>query len=256
MSSKKETLARIGMAAKGVVYLLIGILTALAAFGEGGSKSGKDGILRFLAEQSYGKILLILLGIGLLGYTFYRFYQASANLKNYDDDFKGYFKRGAYFVSGLLYGFLAFSALKMAIGGSSSDSSTVSKILNSDNGDIYAFVIAIALLGKAIYEFYVAYSGKYKEEIEHTDIDSDAKSLLTKSGKMGFTARGIVLALMAYLFFKAGTGNTSGDINRTDAFSLIQQEFGSVVLGLVALGLALYGVFMLIKSKYPDTDVR
>ncbi|WP_179020485.1 DUF1206 domain-containing protein [Winogradskyella forsetii] len=256
MSSKKEMLSRFGMAAKGIVYLLIGVLTAMAAFGQGGSKSGKDGILKFLAQQSYGKILLIALGLGLIAYTFYRFYQGFGNIKNHDDDPKGYFKRTAYVVSGLIYGYFAFSALKMAFGSSSGDSGSSSQLLNSEYGDIIAIVIAIILLGKAIYEFYVAYSGKYKEDIEHAGIDPDAQSLLTKAGKMGFTARGIVAGIMAFLFFKTGMGSSGGDINRADAFSLLQNEFGSVAMGLVALGVALYGVFMLIKSKYPDTNVR
>ncbi|WP_047545130.1 DUF1206 domain-containing protein [Psychroserpens sp. Hel_I_66] len=258
MSSKKEMIARLGMGAKGIVYLLIGVLTALAAFGQGGSKSGKDGILKFLAEQSYGKVLLAILGLGLVCYMLYRLYQAFANPKNLDDDAKGYFKRVAYGASGVVYGFFAYSALKMAFGGSSggSGSSSSSKLLNSDYGNIIAFVIAIILLGKAIYELYVAYSGKYKEDVEHAGIDSDAQSLLIKSGKMGFTARGIVIGIMAYLFFKAGMSNSSGDINRTDAFNLLQNEFGTIVLGIVAVGVALYGVFMLIKSKYPDTNVR
>lgn len=255
MSSKKEIISRFGMGAKGVVYLLIGVLTALAAFGQGGNKSGKDDILKFLAQQSYGKILLIALGIGLLGYTFYRLYQAIVNPKNHDDDAKGYFKRFAYIISGLIYGLFAFSALKMALGGSSGSSGFLSKLLKSEYGNFIAFALALVLLGKAIYEFYVAYSGKFKEDVEHSSISSDAKSLLTKAGKMGFTARGIVAAIMAFLFFKTGMGNAGNDINRTDAFSFLQNQFGSIVLGIVALGVALYGVFMLIKSRYPDTNV-
>ncbi|MDN3493500.1 DUF1206 domain-containing protein [Winogradskyella bathintestinalis] len=256
MSSKKETISRLGMGAKGIVYLLIGVLTALAAFGQGGSKSGKDGILKFLAEQSYGKVLLVALGLGLLCYMLYRLYQAFANPKNLDDDTKGYFKRIAYGVSGLIYGFLAYSAIKMAFGSSSGNSGSSSKFLNSEYGNIIAFGIALILLGKAIYEFYVAYSGKFKEDIEHSSIDSDAQSLVIKAGKMGFTARGIVAAIMSFLFVKAGMGSANGDINRADAFSFLQNEFGSIVLGIVAIGVALYGVFMLIKSKYPDTNVR
>lgn len=255
MSSKKEMLARFGMGAKGIVYLLIGVLTALAAFGQGGSKSGKNDILQFVSEQSYGKILLVALGLGLIGYTFYRMYQCFGNPKNHDDDAKGYFKRSAYVVSGLIYGLLAYSALRMAFGGTSNNGGSASTFLNSDYGNIIAFAIAIVLLGKAIYEFYVAYSGKFKEDIEHAGIDSDAQSLLTKTGKMGFTARGIVAAILSFLFFKAGAGNSGGNINRTDAFSFLQNEFGSLVMGLVALGVALYGVFMLIKSKYPDTNI-
>jgi len=258
MSSKKETVTRLGIAAKGIIYLLIGVLTALAAFGQGGSKTGGKDALQFLSEQAYGKILLIAVGLGLLGYLFYRFYMAFANLKNHNDDIKGYVMRASYLVSGLIYGFLGFTALKLAIGNSSknSDSSFVAKILNSEYGSYIAIIVALILIGKAIYEFYMAYSEKFKKEVQHANIDYKAQKVLLNSGKIGFTARGIVAGILAYLFFKAGMQNSTDTIDRTDAFNFLQAEFGSLVLGLVAIGVACYGVFMLIKSKYPSINLN
>jgi len=145
----------------------------------------------------------------------------------------------------------------MSLGNSSGgDSGFVTKLLNSDYGTIIAIAIAVILAGKGIYEFYTAYSGKYTENVEQMEVDADAKSLLIKSGKMGFTARGVVAGIMAFLFFKAGLQDRSKDIDKAQAFEFLQNEFGSIVLGIVAIGIALYGVFMLIKSKYPDTNVN
>ncbi len=256
MSSKKETISRIGMVAKGAIFLLIGILTALPILGLGGKTSSGKGALRFLADQSYGQILLVILGLGLFFYLFFRWYQAFANLKNHDDDAKGYVMRASYVVSGLVYGYLGFTALKMVFGNSSGNSNSMSKVLNSDYGTIIAIIIAIALAGKAIYEFYMAYSGKFTEEVEHAGIDHKERKVLINSGKVGFTARGIVAGILAYLFFKAGLQDTSGDLNRADAFNLLQNEFGSVVMAIVAAGIACYGVFMLIKSKYPGVNLN
>ncbi|PKQ43564.1 DUF1206 domain-containing protein [Confluentibacter flavum] len=256
MGSKKEILSRIGMASKGIVYLLIGILTALAAFGKGGNKTSSKGALKFLAEQPYGKVLLLIIGIGLAGYLFYRLYQAFANLKNHENNFKGYIMRGSYIISGLVYGFLSFTAFKMMMESSSNNSNWLANILNSDYGNIIAIIIAIAILGKALYEFYSAYSGKFKDEVSHTNISYQAKKVLTKVGKVGFTSRGIVATILAFLFFKASLQNSNSDIDRTDAFNFLQNEFGSIVLALVAIGVAIYGVFMLIKSKYPDINLN
>ena len=66
MSNKKEKLARAGMVAKGAVYAIIGTLTAMAAFNLGGTKSGKDNALQFLAGQPFGQVLLGALAIGYL----------------------------------------------------------------------------------------------------------------------------------------------------------------------------------------------
>lgn len=256
MNSKKKTLSRLGMASKGIVYILIGTLTAIAAFGLGGNKTSGKGALQFLSEQSYGKVLLMIIGIGLSGYLFYRLYQAIANLKGHDEDIKGFVMRGSYVVSGLIYGFLAFTAFKMVLGNTSGNSNSVLDVLNSDYGNIIAIIIGIAIAGKAVYEFYAAYSGKFKDGVEHTSLSAKAKEVLTKAGTIGFTARGIVAAILAFLFFKAGLQNSNSNINRTDAFDFLQNEFGSIVLTVVAVGVATYGVFMLIKSKHPDINVN
>ncbi|WP_373057644.1 DUF1206 domain-containing protein [Zunongwangia sp. H14] len=259
MSSKKKNFARFGMAAKGAVYCLIGVLTALAAFGEGGQKTGSKGALQYLAQQSYGQILLVIMGIGLLGYVFWRFYQSIGNPKGLHDDAKGYGKRAAYFISGLLYGGLAFYAFKLNFGSGSSSgggkSSMMGSLMSGSNGDTIAIIIGIGMGIKAIYDIYRAYSGKFREEVEEAGMDHKEQELLVNAGKFGHTARGLVFGLMAYLTLRSGLSSGNNIQTQTDAFSYIQQEFGSIVLGIVAIGLAGYGVYMLIKAKYPSITV-
>ncbi|MDT0677293.1 DUF1206 domain-containing protein [Autumnicola musiva] len=260
MSSKKKNFARFGMAAKGAVYCLIGVLTALAAFGQGGQQTGSKGALQYLAQQSYGQILLIIMGLGLLGYVFWRFYQSIGNPKGLHDDAKGYAKRAAYFISGLLYGGLAYYSFKMAFGSSSGggSKSMMGSLMSGSNGNTIAIIIGIGMAIKAIYDIYRAYSGKFREEVEEAGMDRKEQKLLVNAGKFGHTARGLVFGLMAYLTLKSGLSKGSNIQTQTDAFSYIQNEFGSVVLGIVALGLVGYGVYMLIKAKYPSivADLR
>ncbi|MCG9971683.1 DUF1206 domain-containing protein [Christiangramia crocea] len=256
MSNKKENFARFGMAAKGGVYCIIGVLTALAAFGQGGEQTGGKGALKYLAEQSYGQILLIIMGIGLLGYVFWRFYQSFANPNGFEDNAKGYGKRVAFFISGLLYGGLAFYSFKMAFGGGSGDSKSMTgSLMSGPNGDTIAIIIGIGMAIKAIYDLYRAYSGKFREEVEETGMDHKEQKLLINAGKFGHTARGIVIALMAFLTLRSGLSSGNNIGTQTDAFSFIQNEFGSVALGIVAIGLVGYGVYMFIKAKYPAVSV-
>lgn len=256
MSNKKENFARFGMAAKGAVYCLIGVLTALAAFGQGGQQTGGKGALQYLAQQSYGQILLVLMGIGLLGYVFWRMYQSFANPKGLDDDSKGYAKRVAYFISGLIYGGLAFYSFKLAFASSSGSSgSMMGSLMSGSKGDTIAIIIGIGMAIKAIYDLYRAYSNKFREEVEEAGMDRKEQKALINAGKFGHTARGVVLGLMAYLTLKSGLSSGSNVSTQTDAFSYIQNEFGSIVLGIVALGFVGYGIYMLIKAKYPAISV-
>ncbi|MCB7480262.1 DUF1206 domain-containing protein [Christiangramia sediminis] len=254
--SKKKNFARFGMAAKGAVYSLIGVLTALAAFGQGGQQTGGKGALQYLAQQSYGQILLVILGIGLLGYVFWRMYQVFANPKGLDDDAKGYAKRVAYFISGLIYGGFAFYSLKLAFGSSSGGSSSMmGSLMSGSNGDTIAIIIGIGMAIKAIYDLYRAYSNKFREEVEEAGMDRKEQKTLINAGKFGHTARGAVIGLMAYLTLKSGLSSGSKISTQTDAFSYIQNEFGSIVLGIVAIGFVGYGVYMFIKAKYPAISV-
>ncbi|MUP44972.1 DUF1206 domain-containing protein [Gramella sp. BOM4] len=252
MSSKKKNFARFGMIAKGAVYSIIGVLTAMSAFGQGGQQTGSKGALQYLAGQSYGQILLTLMGIGLLGYVFWRFYQVFQDPGDY-----GIAKRVAYFISGLIYGALAFYSFKLAFGGGSGGSGgMMGSLMGGSNGDTIAIIVGIGMAIKAIYDIYRAYSEKFREEVQEAGMDQKAQELLIKAGKVGHTARGIVIGIMAYLTLQSGFGGGGGIGKQTDAFSYIQQEFGSIVLGLVAIGLVAYGVYMFIKAKYPSISVR
>lgn len=256
MSSKRENFASFGIATKGIVYLIIGVLTAMTAFGYGGEKSDSKSVLEFLASQSYGKIILGLLALGLLGYVFWRWYQALANPKNLDNDVKGIVKRVAYFISGLIYGALAYTAIKMVMGtDSDGGQSFYGKLFNSDYAKVFAIILGVVLVGKGIYEFYQAYSGKFKDEVESAGLDSKAQKYIMKVGKLGFTSRGVVAGILGFLFIKTALGDNVQKLSKTDAFSYIQDEFGSVVMGIVALGLVGYGIFMVVKAKYSSLVV-
>ena len=254
MGNKKQNFARFGVATKGLVYFLIGALTALGAFGLGGKKSGSSNILDFISQQAFGKVLLVITAIGLIGYVFWRWYQAFADPKKLGTNFKGIITRVSYFISGVFYGFLAFSAIKQILANSSGNgkSSFLIKMLDYN---VVAIIVGLALLGKAIYEFYQAYSGKFREEVNESSLDRKAKKGLINAGKIGFTARGIVVGIMAFLMFRTAFSASAEKIDKTQAFGFLQDKFGSIVMGIIAVGLITYGVFMLIKAKYSSLSV-
>ena len=248
--SKKKNFARFGMASKGAVYSFIGVLTSITAFYGEEQYKGSKGALEYISSLSYGKVLVIILGIGLLGYVFWRMYQTFANPNGVSDDFKGKVKRIAYFISGLFYGFLAYYAFQLLLGGNSGSSSSIT----GDYKNEIAIVVGIGLLIKAGYDLYRAYSGKFREKVEETEMSAKERSLLINAGKFGHTARGLVFGLMAYLTLKSGFG--SANVNtKTDAFGYIQSEYGSEVLIVIAIGLISYGIFMLIQAKYPAATI-
>src|SRR5689334_1018707 len=109
-----EKLARLGYAARGVVYALVGILAVQTAFGSRGQTTDTRGALQKIAEQS--TLLLWVIALGLFGYALWRIIQGVLDPENKGSDTKGLLKRGAMVASGIVYGGLALAAVRIASG--------------------------------------------------------------------------------------------------------------------------------------------
>lgn len=125
MDSKLKKMARVGYVAKATVYGIMGILTFLAAFNMGGQKSSNLQVIKFLENQAFGNALLVLIGLGLLCYSAWRFIQSIQDPENIGEDRKGKGKRVAYFISAVLYlGLAVYAFMKLINAGSSSGGSS------------------------------------------------------------------------------------------------------------------------------------
>ena len=70
-------LARAGLLARGAVYFVIGLLALKLALGIGGKATDQEGAMKAIAAQPFGKVLLVLLAIGLAGYALWRLTRAA-----------------------------------------------------------------------------------------------------------------------------------------------------------------------------------
>ncbi|MBK6265978.1 DUF1206 domain-containing protein [Marivirga sp. S37H4] len=261
MNNKKEKFARFGISTKGFVYCLIGALTLAAAFGMGGKKADSDGVLSTLGDQPFGQILLGITALGLLGFVFWRFYQAIVDPEDIGSDFKGIITRIGYSLSAVFYGLLAFTALKMIFNGGNQGSgggreSAISTLLSKPYGQVLVGILGAIFLGKALYQFYRAYSGKFKKKVEAAELDNKVERWVLNTGYVGYTARGIVVGVISYLTFHAAfTADSDSAGGTKEAFSFLQNEFGTIVLAIIAAGLFAYGFFMFVKARYRSIGI-
>jgi high-affinity Fe2+/Pb2+ permease len=255
-----ENLARLGMAAKGVIYCIIGVLATMAAFNVGGQTGGSKNAIQFIAQQPFGKILLGIVALGLIGYVVWRFYQAFEDPENKGKDKEGIGKRIGYAISGVVYGFLAYYAISLLFmsggssGGSGGKQELVGKILSQPFGQWVIGIVAVVLFGKALWQFYMAFTGKFADKVKEQELDHRAKEVIHKAGVVGYIARGIVVGIIAYSFLRAAIEANPSQAQGTEgAFQFLSNsDFGPYLLGIVAIGLVCYGVYMLIRARYRD----
>lgn len=256
MNKKNKTLlARAGMLTKGIIYCLAGILTTIAVMAETGQKTSTKGVLDFVNSQPFGKVLLFIMGVGLLGYVVWQLYRAIEDPENEGDDKEGMAKRIGYAGSAVAYGALSFLAFKMSFDGGSLGGSQKKKIIASlleDTWGQYVIgIIGLGLLSAGIYNIYNAYKEKFKEKVNLSSLSTGHKKAFERLGKVGLTARGIVYGIIAYFLVRAAIEANPQQAGGTGkAFEFLQNVGGQILLGAIAIRFICYGVFEIYKSRY------
>lgn len=257
MDKKIKKTARTGFVAKGVVYGITGVLTFMAAFNMGGQKTGRLQVLEFLDKQTFGNVLLILMGIGLVAYAIWRFVQSIKDPENIGTDTKGKAKRVAFFISGIIYLGLAVLAILRVVksGGSGSSGSQAqnSSFLASETGLILIGIAGAGIVIAGIFQFIKAYKNDYTKKFDLTSLSEEKKRRSIKNtAKFGLSARGVIFLIIGYFALKASFSSDPSKIKTTtDAFSFIQDSsYGAWLMGLVAAGLVAYAIYMFLMAKY------
>lgn len=249
-----ENFARFGIASKGVTYLLIGVLSAITAFKGSSNGLDKHAAVKEIWKQPYGHVVLMLLVIGFLGYVMWRWIQAFKDPENKGTDAKGLAKRIAYGVSGALYASLAFYCIKLLIGSSQGGSKQqffLNSLLKHDGGQVVVGILALIVIGYGIYQVYQGYTNKFREEVNDLEVNDKVRSIYTLLGKIGFISRGIVLMLMGFFLAQAAFQADPKEAEGSDGvLGFLYQQGGPLLMAAIAIGVAGYGLFMLVKARY------
>lgn len=248
-------MARAGYAAKGVVYVLLGVLAFMAAFelGRSSNEASRGGVFKMVRDAPGGVILMAVLALGLVCYALWRMVQALAPQYGHETSTG---KRVLYFFSGLAYAGVAYAAIRMALwnedSGGNQQQSLAATLLDRKGGQWLTGLAALILVGTGLYQIYYGWSEKYRKYVQESQINSRHASLLLRSGKAGYIARGLVWLVLGYLLFRAALHARAAEAgDTTEAFRFLEgSPLGSYLLGAVGLGLAAFGIFSFIRARY------
>jgi hypothetical protein len=251
-----EPVARLGFTARGLVYILVGLLAAGAALGAGSPATDTHGAIRALGRQPFGTALLFAVGLGLTAYAAWRFLQAVLDLDRKGDDFEGLLARAGFAISGLLHSGLAFSAFSLAMGLRHGRSGGVrewtTRIMDEPFGRWMVGAAGVAVIGSGVYQFYKAWKYKFEEDLRVARMSASERRWARRVGRIGLGARGVTFGIIGWFLLHAAL-----DVDPREARgmagalrALERQDHGQWLLGAVALGLTAYGVLSLVDARY------
>ncbi|WP_055490866.1 DUF1206 domain-containing protein [Streptomyces sp. TP-A0356] len=249
--------ARAGLTARGVIYLLIGVLALRIAFGDGTQQADRSGALAEIAREPFGDVLLWALGIGLVGMAVWRLSEAVVGSVGPDGHEAK--KRLLALVRCGFYAFVAYSVLSFAAGsGSGSRSSdeqsrdVTAKALGMPGGQWIVGAAAVGVIVAGVWIGVRAVRRDYHDELKLGEMSPRARRLVDVAGVGGGAARGLVFAAAGVFAVRAAIDYRPDRAKGLDDTlrSFADTPFGPWLLALVAAGVALFGVFSFALARW------
>ena len=260
-----ERLARLGLLAKGVSFGIVATLALLVVFRQrAGKLTDRQGALQTIAHEPYGKVLLVALAVGLGGYAIWRFFEAYLGRKLESTEEEGVAKRIGYLARGLMYAGLCVLCFLLVAGAGSSagggggggggkeEDKATAWILDLPLGTWIVGVIGLAIIGAGAFNGYRAVTAKFKEELKTEQMSRAEERWATRVGVVGHLARMVVFALIGIFLVRAAIQYDPKEAIGLDGAlrKVAAADYGTYLLGVVALGLAAYGLFCVVQARY------
>ena len=238
-----EAAARLGFAARGVMYVLIGWLALRTGRGEDG-----PGVIDYLGSGA-GRLLVAGMAAGFFGYGAWRLLDAWADASGRGGDAKALVVRAGGGASGLLHLGLGAVALLHALGGGGGGGGEAGEqsaraALGLPGGWIALLLAAAALLAAGLHQLGKAWTADFLRRLAAR---AAARGWIEWLGRAGFAARGIVFLIVAWFFWRAAMAERS---NEAGGLGEALAALPASLRALVAAGLLLFGLFSFVEARY------
>ncbi len=249
--------ARLGLTARALVYLVIGLLGLSLASGNRAELDQK-GALRELLERPFGFVLVLLCALGFAGYAAWRFAEAASGAVGDGDSTSARLKSLA---RGLIYLVLAGTAVAVLLGSRSSQAGQqrglVATVLTWPGGTAIVLVAGLAVAAAGVGLVIEGWRRKFLKYLDHTDMNESTRKIARWTGTVGSIARGLVVVLIGALLVVAAVTGDKEDATGMDGAlkSLLELPFGRTLLILASLGLLVFGVYALMEARYRRVGV-
>ena len=244
--------ARIGLTARGIVYILMGLLAYLLARSSH-VEVDQGSVLDRVLLRPGGRLLAGLIAIGFGCYALWRFFEAGFGVTG-ERDGVGY--RLISFVRGVIYASLTFTAVSVYNGSGQRQSSQqrgyAIDVMSRPGGRVALGTVGLIVIAVGFIGVLEGLNLKFMRYFQGENLSAATRIWIRRLGQIGVTARGLVFTIIGVLLvFAAWTHNASKATGLDGALkSLRNQPFGDFLLIFAATGLVIFGIYGLLETRF------
>jgi hypothetical protein len=252
-SPAAHALARAGLTARGVIYILIGFIAVAVALGHSGREVDQQGAIGLLASKPYGLVALWLLGIGFVGYALWRLSEAAFGVAG---EGTGAGPRLKSLGRAVVYASFAVLVFKAISGAHSSQSreqqDLTAKVLQYPAGQWLVGLAGLIVVAIGVFLIIDGVRRTFMKYLETAQMSARTRRAVRMGGTIGSIARGLVIALAGVLVIDAAITHNSSNSGGIDKalLTLRNQPFGEVLMLAAALGLLIFGIYGLCEARW------
>lgn len=254
-----QGMARLGLVSKGSLYILVGMIAADVSAGGGERLQDRGGALATLADSWWGKTLVFVLALGLAGYAAWRFAEGVLGRPLEGGKKESWWKRVGYFARSAWY--LGLFAIALGVlaganesGGSKEEDRVTARVLDWPLGRWIVAGVGLAILGAGVFNVWRGVTRRFRKNLKLRKMSDLEEKGFTVAGIIGHLARGLVFGLIGYFLVRAAWQYDPKEAVGLDGAlsKVLQQDYGDTLLGIVAAGLILYGLYCYAEAAYRE----
>ncbi len=259
-AAKSDTfgwVARLGLAARASIYLLIGALAVAVAAGRSSSETDQRGAMQELNGHTAGHLVLWVIAVGLAGYALWRFSEAAVGVTG---EGKKWGPRLKSFVRGCIYAFFSFSAFQIAMGKATGSQAgqqenLTAKVLRHGGGRLAVGIVGAVVVVVGLALVVEGLTCKFEKYLDLASMAPKTRRVVEILGVGGTTARGAVFALAGVFVIQAAWDYQPRKAAGLDGTlrSLRDTRAGPWLLGVAAVGLVAFGLYGFAEARWRRT---
>lgn len=246
-------LARVGLTARGVIFILIGWVAILIALGRSARQADQQGALQLLVGKPYGLVSLWLLGIGFVAYSLWLLSEAAFGVTGEGD------KAGPRLKSlgtAVLYASFAVLTFKVISGAAGSQTGRqqdfTAKVMQYPAGQWVVGIVGLAIVIGGVVLVVEGFRRTFMKYLMTSQMSARTRRAVRLLGTIGSVARGVVIALAGAGVIEAAVTHSAAKSGGLDQalLTLRDQPFGEVLMLAAALGLLIFGIYGLCEARW------